>query len=133
MSDETVVAWIADALSNASSLVELGLDGKDRAVAETVIATLDARHAEIETLGQEAFLTVLARFSVRATDGELNWLASEASFEERRAASQATSAVAHEVAMRRRAALVALREVLLEVGRAAARVALPFLLAAVRK
>lgn len=126
--------WLGEALGQARGFVEVGLQGGERDAVENVLGALDRRRDELALLGEEAFLSLMERFSSdRPGHEELDWLEDEASFAQRRAASHASSEVAHQEAMRRREAAAALRRVLLELGREALRLAIPFLVAAIRR
>lgn len=125
--------WVSATLGQARGLVEVGLTGPDRDAAEGVLSALDRRRDELTLLGAEAFEALLARSQTDPTDEDLTWLEREASFAERRAASHASSEAAHREAERRREAARAVRRALLELGSEALRLAVPFLLAVIRR
>lgn len=125
--------WVGEAIGQARGFVEVALSDAERDAVESVLANLDGRRQELVLIGERAFLQLLNRFADGTAAEDLKWLEEAASYEERRAASHASSEAAHQAAEQRRAAMIELRRALLELARDSLQLAIPFLLAALRR
>lgn len=138
LADEHMDAWVEKALEKARSILDdnapMRGPGPTTLAHEAAVAALDALDAhrdDLAVLGRWSAASALAAFGAGQADAEaLAWVRAGATFEERLTFQRGSTEQLDEARRAREAAWASLRATLEDVGRAAIRYLVPFLVAA---